>query len=121
MRSSAVGTLLGRLVDPQSASPPAGEVNWRRATLRVVFGRTLTSAMIAAARLSRKRASGRVAGADRQEDVLTPVSQSIEMAELIPNARLQVLPRGGHGMAVEYTAETVAAITAFLGAAASAP
>jgi pimeloyl-ACP methyl ester carboxylesterase len=50
------------------------------------------------------------------EDVLTPVSQSIEMAELIPNARLQVLPRGGHGMAIEYTGETVAAIARFLGA-----
>jgi pimeloyl-ACP methyl ester carboxylesterase len=50
------------------------------------------------------------------EDVLTPVSQSIEMAELIPNARLQVLPRGGHGMAIEYGAETVAAITGYLGA-----
>jgi pimeloyl-ACP methyl ester carboxylesterase len=50
------------------------------------------------------------------EDVLTPVSQSIEMAELIPGARLQVLPRGSHGMAVEYTPETVAAITAFLAA-----
>lgn len=48
------------------------------------------------------------------EDVLTPVSQSIEMAELIPNARLNVLPRGSHGMAIEYTPETVAAITAFL-------
>lgn len=48
------------------------------------------------------------------EDVLTPVSQSIEMAQLIPDARLQVLPRGGHGMAVEYAAETAAAITAFL-------
>lgn len=50
------------------------------------------------------------------EDVLTPVSQSIEMAELIPGARLQVLPRGGHGMALEYTTETVAAISAFLSA-----
>ncbi|MDB5481416.1 MAG: alpha/beta hydrolase fold protein [Caulobacteraceae bacterium] len=50
------------------------------------------------------------------EDVLTPVSQSIEMAELIRNARLHVLPRGGHGMAIEYPTETVAAITAFLGA-----
>jgi pimeloyl-ACP methyl ester carboxylesterase len=50
------------------------------------------------------------------EDVLTPVSQSIEMAELIPNARLQVLPRGSHGMAVEYTPETVTAIRAFLAA-----
>lgn len=49
------------------------------------------------------------------EDVLTPVSQSVEMSELIPNAHLQVLPRGGHGMAVEYTPETVAAIIAYLG------
>jgi len=48
------------------------------------------------------------------EDVLTPVSQSVEIAQLIPNARLQVLPRGGHGMAVEYSPETAAAITAFL-------
>lgn len=48
--------------------------------------------------------------------MLTPVSQSIEMAELIPGARLQVLPRGGHGMALEYTTETVAAISAFLSA-----
>jgi pimeloyl-ACP methyl ester carboxylesterase len=48
------------------------------------------------------------------EDVLTPVSQSIEMAQLIPGARLRVLPRGGHAMAIEYTPETAAAITAFL-------
>ncbi len=48
------------------------------------------------------------------EDVLTPVSQSIEMSELIPNGTLQVLPRGSHGMAVEYTPETVAAIVAYL-------
>lgn len=48
------------------------------------------------------------------EDTLTPVSQSVEMAELMPNARLQVLPRGGHGMAVEFPAETTAAIRAFL-------
>lgn len=49
------------------------------------------------------------------EDVLTPVWQSVEMAELIPGAHLQVLPRGGHGMAVEFTPETVAAIVAYLG------
>lgn len=48
------------------------------------------------------------------EDTLTPVSQSVEMAELLPNGRLQVLPRGGHGMAVEYTSDTVAAIRGFL-------
>ena len=48
------------------------------------------------------------------EDVLTPVSQSVEIAELIPTATLQVLPRGGHGMVVEYLDATLAAITAYL-------
>ena len=48
------------------------------------------------------------------EDILTPPSQSVEMAQLIPNAALQVLPRGSHGMAIEYTPETVAAIVAYL-------
>ena len=50
------------------------------------------------------------------EDVLTPPGQSVEMAQLIPNARLQVLPRGSHGMVIEYTPETTAAIVAFLNA-----
>ncbi|MBB3082436.1 alpha/beta fold hydrolase [Geodermatophilus sabuli] len=48
------------------------------------------------------------------EDVLTPVSQSVEMAELIPTAILQVLPRGGHAMLLEYPDDTLAAITAYL-------
>lgn len=48
------------------------------------------------------------------EDVLTPVHQSVEIAELIPGARLTVLPRGGHAMAIEYLEDTVAAIRAFL-------
>lgn len=48
------------------------------------------------------------------EDVLTPVSQSVEIAELIPTATLQVLPRGGHGMVLEYPDDTLAAITAYL-------
>lgn len=48
------------------------------------------------------------------EDTLTPIAQSVEMAALIPGARLQVLPRGGHGMAIEYTADTVGAIRTFL-------
>lgn len=48
------------------------------------------------------------------EDILTPVHQAVEIAALIPNARLTVLPRGGHGMAVEYVDDTVAAIRAFL-------
>lgn len=48
------------------------------------------------------------------EDVLTPVSQSVEIAGLIPEAELKVLPRGGHGLMSEYTAEAVQAIRAFL-------
>lgn len=48
------------------------------------------------------------------EDILTPPAQSIEMAELIPNAHLNVLPRGGHGMLIEYPAQTLDAIRAFL-------
>jgi pimeloyl-ACP methyl ester carboxylesterase len=48
------------------------------------------------------------------EDVLTPVAQSVEMAELLPDATLQVLPRGGHGMILEYPDDTLAAITGYL-------
>ena len=48
------------------------------------------------------------------EDVLTPVSQSVEIAELIPHARLKVLPRGGHAMVLEYPDETLDAILGFL-------
>lgn len=48
------------------------------------------------------------------EDVLTPVEQSAEIARLIPGAKLQVMPRGGHGMALEYTSDTVRAVVAFL-------
>ncbi len=48
------------------------------------------------------------------EDILTPVEQSAEIARLIPGAKLQVLPRGGHAMALEYTSDTVRAIVAFL-------
>jgi pimeloyl-ACP methyl ester carboxylesterase len=48
------------------------------------------------------------------EDVLTPVSQSVEMADSLPNGTLQVLPRGGHGMVVEYLDDTLGALTAYL-------
>lgn len=48
------------------------------------------------------------------EDVLTPVHQSVEIAALIPGARLSVLPRGGHAMAVEYPDDTANAIRGFL-------
>ena len=50
------------------------------------------------------------------EDVLTPPHQSVEIAALIPSARLQLLPRGGHGMAVEYADDVAQAIRAFLAA-----
>lgn len=48
------------------------------------------------------------------EDVLTPPSQAIEIAERIPGARLTVLPRGSHGMIVEFPGPTLAAIEVFL-------
>lgn len=48
------------------------------------------------------------------EDVLTPVHQSVEIASLIPGAKLRVLPRGGHAMAVEYADDTAGAIRSFL-------
>lgn len=48
------------------------------------------------------------------EDVLTPTSQSVEMAQLIPNAELKILPRGGHAIPLEYPAETIDAIEQFL-------
>jgi pimeloyl-ACP methyl ester carboxylesterase len=48
------------------------------------------------------------------EDILTPPSQSIEIAERIPGARLVVLPRGSHSMMLEYTPDVVAAVKAFL-------
>lgn len=50
------------------------------------------------------------------EDVLTPPSQSVEISELAPSATLQVLPRGGHGMVLEYPVETIGAITSYLSA-----
>ncbi|MDA1003193.1 MAG: alpha/beta fold hydrolase [Chloroflexi bacterium] len=48
------------------------------------------------------------------EDVLTPPSQAVEMASRIPGAQLKVLPRGSHGMVIEYPDDTLAEIRAFL-------
>jgi 3-oxoadipate enol-lactonase len=48
------------------------------------------------------------------EDILTPVSQSIEIARLIPGSELKVLPRGGHRMVVEYPDDTISAVCDFL-------
>ena len=50
------------------------------------------------------------------EDVLTPPSQSIEMQERIPGSKLVVLPRGSHGMLLEYMDVVVAEMRGFLGA-----
>ncbi len=47
------------------------------------------------------------------EDILTPVHQSAEMAGLIPNAQLSVLPRGSHNMVVEYQDDVAREIRAF--------
>lgn len=50
------------------------------------------------------------------EDVLTPVSQSVEIAKRLPHGELVVLPRGGHAMLIEYPDETLAEIRRFLAA-----
>jgi 3-oxoadipate enol-lactonase len=48
------------------------------------------------------------------EDVLTPPSQAVEIAERIPGSRLVVLPRGSHGMINEFPGPVLAAIEEFL-------
>jgi 3-oxoadipate enol-lactonase len=48
------------------------------------------------------------------EDVLTPVHQAVELAALIPDARLTVLSRGGHAMVIEYPDDTIYALRGFL-------
>lgn len=48
------------------------------------------------------------------EDILTPVSESVELARGITEAHLRVLPRGGHGFATEYPTEFNAAVLEFL-------
>lgn len=49
------------------------------------------------------------------EDILTPAVYSQEMAARIPGARLQILEKGGHGMAIEYAMAVNEALLAFLG------
>jgi pimeloyl-ACP methyl ester carboxylesterase len=63
-------------------------------------------------RLHRVRAPTLVLAA--AEDVLTPVSFSEEIAAAIPGACLQVLPRGNHGVLVEYAEDFNRAVLAFL-------
>lgn len=48
------------------------------------------------------------------EDVLTPPEQAIELAGLIPGATLEVLPRGGHGLLMEYPEDVLSAARFFL-------
>jgi pimeloyl-ACP methyl ester carboxylesterase len=48
------------------------------------------------------------------EDILSPVHQAAEIAALIPEAKLVVLPRGGHAMVLEYQPDTLREISAFL-------
>ena len=49
------------------------------------------------------------------EDILTPPWESATIAKEIPGATMRVLPRGGHGFAVEYPADFNAAVIEFLG------
>jgi len=65
-------------------------------------------------RLHRVRASTLVIAA--AEDVLTPVALSQEIAAAIPGARLEVLPRGNHGVLIEYPDDFNEVVLAFLGA-----
>ncbi len=53
------------------------------------------------------------------EDVLTPPEQSALMVDLMQNARLQVLPRGGHGLMAEYMDDAITAIKEFFAEARS--
>ena len=55
------------------------------------------------------------------EDILTPPYYSREMAERIPGARLQILERGGHGMAIEYPQAVNEALLTFLAEEAPVP
>lgn len=48
------------------------------------------------------------------EDILTPPSESAELARLIPGAELRILPRGGHGFSGEYPTEFNRAVLEFL-------
>lgn len=49
------------------------------------------------------------------DDILTPPCCSEEIAHHVRGGRLQVLPRGGHGVILEYPKESNEALLAFLG------
>ena len=48
------------------------------------------------------------------EDILTPAAGGRELAEAIPGAQFQLLPRGAHVTAAEYPGEVSAAMLEFL-------
>jgi 3-oxoadipate enol-lactonase len=48
------------------------------------------------------------------QDILTPVGDSEEIAELIPGARLEVIRGGAHGFMVEHAGAYNRAVTGFL-------
>ncbi|HVL80426.1 MAG TPA: alpha/beta fold hydrolase [Actinomycetota bacterium] len=48
------------------------------------------------------------------EDTLTPARYSVELAEALPGARLEILPEAGHGMILERRGEVRDAVVGFL-------
>lgn len=48
------------------------------------------------------------------EDILTPPSQAVEIADRISGSHLVVLPRGSHGMVIEFPGPVLASIEEFL-------
>ena len=48
------------------------------------------------------------------EDILTPIAQSKQIADLIPGAELKVLGKGGHSMVIDYPHEVTRHILAYL-------
>jgi len=98
----AIRILRGRADDPEATSDEAFEA--QAAAIRL-FDRRAELATVTTPTLV-------LVGA---EDVLTPPRQSIEIAHCIRHATLEVLPRGGHGMLLEYPDPTLGAINSFLG------
>jgi 3-oxoadipate enol-lactonase len=97
----AIRILRGRADDPEATSDEGFEA--QAAAIRL-FDRRAELATVTTPTLV-------LVGA---EDVLTPPRQSIEIAQCIRHATLEVLPRGGHGMLLEYPNPTLGAINSFL-------
>ena len=49
-----------------------------------------------------------------QDDMATPVDLSHELAQRIPDARLEIIPGAGHHLPFEATEETTALVSKFL-------